>query len=329
FTGIRVPGDAPIPGVTLILADANGQVMLDSNGQAIQTVTDANGHYQFTGLMPGTYTILEIAPAGYIDGLNAVGSTGGVPINPNLLQGIPGMPNFMTHDAIFAIPVMAGQESIENNFSVVQFSIAQPPQEVFFFPQTAPPTPPLIAPADLPLAAAPPTVQPQVPLAFLPTYFYGGSVAGNTWHLSVINSGRPRGERFADAPTTQLTSSRLESDPWPVAGMQESGWILQSKPGELVESRRMAFGVRGGIPVTGDFNGDGVYEVGVFSQGYWFIDLNGNGKWDEGDLWAKLGHDGDLPVTGDWDGDGKTDIGIFGKAWPNDPRAVKTEPGLP
>ena len=55
---------------------------------------------------------------------------------------------------------------------------------------------------------------------------------------------------------------------------------------------------------AGDFDGDGVTDVGVFWEGEWFIDVNGNGVWDQGDLWAKLGHDGDLPVTGDWDGDG-------------------------
>ena len=35
-------------------------------------------------------------------------------------------------------------------------------------------------------------------------------------------------------------------------------------------------------------------------SGQKFNDLNGNGRWDAGDLWAKLGHDGDRPVTGDW-----------------------------
>jgi hypothetical protein len=83
------------------------------------------------------------------------------------------------------------------------------------------------------------------------------------------------------------------------------------------------------IPVTGDFNGDGISEVGVFRHGQWFIDINGNGIWDAEDLWAELGSGADLPVTGDWDGDGKTDIGIFGPSWPNDQRAVAAEPGLP
>ena len=70
------------------------------------------------------------------------------------------------------------------------------------------------------------------------------------------------------------------------------------------------------MPVTGDFNGDGVTDIGVFIDGQWFLDLNGNGQWDEGDLWAQLGTQDDLPVTGDWDADGKTDIGIYGPAWP-------------
>ncbi len=84
-----------------------------------------------------------------------------------------------------------------------------------------------------------------------------------------------------------------------------------------------------GIPVAGDFNGDGVSEVGMYFEGQWFVDLNGNGRWDEGDLWARLGGEFDLPVVGDWDGDGKDDIGIYGPEWLGDERAIKAEPGLP
>jgi hypothetical protein len=89
------------------------------------------------------------------------------------------------------------------------------------------------------------------------------------------------------------------------------------------------FGLQEAIPVTGDFNGDGATDVGIFVKGHWFIDLNGNGQWDTNDLWAKLGDETDLPVTGDWDGDGKDDIGIFGRARPGDPQAIAHEAGLP
>jgi serine-aspartate repeat-containing protein C/D/E len=96
-----------------------------------------------------------------------------------------------------------------------------------------------------------------------------------------------------------------------------------------VPVKRVHFGMPGAIPVTGDWDGSGCTKIGVFMEGLWFLDINGNGVWDEGDLWAKLGHKGDQPVNGDWDGDGKADIGIFGPAWIGDTRAVEAEPGLP
>jgi hypothetical protein len=82
-------------------------------------------------------------------------------------------------------------------------------------------------------------------------------------------------------------------------------------------------------PVSGDWNGDGLTDAGIFYKGFWCLDLNGNGTWDDEDLWAKLGTERDKPVTGDWDGDGKTDIGIYGPAWPGDPHAVAVDPGIP
>src|SRR5690606_2640407 len=89
------------------------------------------------------------------------------------------------------------------------------------------------------------------------------------------------------------------------------------------------FGLEGAIPLMGDFNGDGIAEKAIYLHGEWFVDLNGNGRWDDEDLWAKLGSETDLPAVGDWDGDGKDDIGIFGPEWPGDPEAIENEPGLP
>ena len=41
------------------------------------TTTDGSGDYSFTGLRPGTYTVTETQPAGYGDGAESAGSTGG------------------------------------------------------------------------------------------------------------------------------------------------------------------------------------------------------------------------------------------------------------
>jgi hypothetical protein len=55
-------------------------------------------------------------------------------------------------------------------------------------------------------------------------------------------------------------------------------------------------------------------KIGVYRNDYnWYLDLNGNGKWDNAvvDLQRSLGAVGDVPVTGDWNGDGITEIGVW------------------
>jgi len=73
------------------------------------------------------------------------------------------------------------------------------------------------------------------------------------------------------------------------------------------------FGAPSDIPVTGDWNGDGLDEVGVFRQGQWYFDIDGSGTWDSNQDAFRLnfGASTDIPVTGDWDGDGRTEIGTY------------------
>jgi hypothetical protein len=72
------------------------------------------------------------------------------------------------------------------------------------------------------------------------------------------------------------------------------------------------FGAPGDIPVTGDWDGDGISQVGAYRQGTWFLD-NGNGQWNEGvdTVIGNFGALGDLPVTGDMNGDGLSEIGVW------------------
>ncbi len=52
--------------------------------------------------------------------------------------------------------------------------------------------------------------------------------------------------------------------------------------------------------------------IGVFLNGVWFIDANGDGVWDPAvDTTYHFGKAGDIPVVGDWNGDGKAKIGVF------------------
>ncbi len=74
-------------------------------------------------------------------------------------------------------------------------------------------------------------------------------------------------------------------------------------------------GLTGAVPVVGDWNGSGTTKIGVYQNGYWYLDTNGNSQWD-GEPMDQLGVFGiglsnAVPVTGDWNGDGIDEIGIY------------------
>jgi hypothetical protein len=68
--------------------------------------------------------------------------------------------------------------------------------------------------------------------------------------------------------------------------------------------RQYNFGLTGDIPVTGDWNTDGKYEIGVFrpSTHLFYLDYNGNGFWNGAvtDRQYNYGLTGDKPVSGKW-----------------------------
>jgi hypothetical protein len=74
----------------------------------------------------------------------------------------------------------------------------------------------------------------------------------------------------------------------------------------------------GDIPVSGDWNGDSRFKIGIFrpSTGQWFLDLNNNGIYDAGDLTYVFGGlAGDVPVVGDWAAIGKSCIGLVRQSY--------------
>jgi protocatechuate 3,4-dioxygenase beta subunit len=335
--GKLTPDDTLLPGVTLELRDGvTGQPILGSAAlpglyaanQPITTVTDANGHYQFNGLAPGVYGVFDIKPAGYLSGIDTPGSTGGVLVSalivtdPAVLAQLTSKP---VDDAILGVNLPVGQNSINNNFSVVVTATGIQP---FVFPQTPGATPLVVPPVAIPFVQLTPPPVPTLPFYLAPQIRQVGG-AMFTWHLSVVDAGQPRQVR--PDSVARLMSVQPDDDVLNGYDLENGDWTLApDDAGEApLKGRRLRFGIRGGIPIAGDFDGDGKWEVGVFKDGRWFIDLNNNGVWDAGDLWAKLGTRNDMPVTGDWDGDGKTDIGIYGPAWSGDPRAVAHEPGIP
>ncbi|CAN0358408.1 unnamed protein product, partial [Ectocarpus sp. 4 AP-2014] len=76
------------------------------------------------------------------------------------------------------------------------------------------------------------------------------------------------------------------------------------------------FGTPGDAPVVGDWNGDGIRTIGVFRDGMWSLDTNGDGRLDETDRQIALGGVGDKPIVGDYNGDGIDDLGVYrGGQW--------------
>jgi hypothetical protein len=79
--------------------------------------------------------------------------------------------------------------------------------------------------------------------------------------------------------------------------------------GGLVTS--VSYGQPGDIPVAGDWTGSGVKQAGVFRDGTWILDTNGDGVLDAGDQVVAFGQAGDIPVVGDWTGSGRVKLGLF------------------
>jgi hypothetical protein len=78
--------------------------------------------------------------------------------------------------------------------------------------------------------------------------------------------------------------------------------------GSTYQYRVFAVNAAGDSPLPHDL-------IGIFRNGAWTLDTNGNGVLDAGtDTTFTLGlQPGDVPVTGDWNGDGTTEIGAFRK----------------
>ena len=72
---------------------------------------------------------------------------------------------------------------------------------------------------------------------------------------------------------------------------------------------RFAYGITGDLPVTGDWDGDGIDTIGIYRNGQFYLrNSNTSGL---ADIIFPFGVNGDLPVAGDWDYDGIDTIGIY------------------
>jgi hypothetical protein len=168
----------------------------------------------------------------------------------------------------------------------------------------------------------------------------------NTTLSSVIfgtylgGSGSDQGNAIAvDAETSMVVAGQTGSGDFPVTGSLQnwlpsvlSSFITKIRPNFTLG---VAFGVAGqmdftadpwhvasyvastlygnatDLPIAGDWNGSGTKGIGVFRNGTWILDTNGNGILDAADKTVSFGQAGDIPVVGDWRGTGHIALGLF------------------
>ena len=98
--------------------------------------------------------------------------------------------------------------------------------------------------------------------------------------------------------TTQLGLFRPSTGEWFLNRNGNRAWNGCKK-----DTCISGFGEAGDLPVIGDWDGTGRSQIGIFrpDTGEWLLDLNGNGKWDDGiDLHLSYGQPGDVPIVGKW-----------------------------
>lgn len=346
--GARTNDDTPIENVRVELRTVTGFGFPTSRtlpgtytGETVVVFTDENGYFEFRGLRKGVYHIYQEQPSGFIDSLDTPGTLGGFSVNPedsiqnqSVLQTLNNLRlNSETdprNDAILLVQLAAGQHAQENNFSEIK-------TETSIAPPISDPPPPIVTRPENDVITNPfvPQIYQQVlPVAYSRPVWGAGAFPSFTWHLSIIDGGTPRGEpaeRLVSKDKIRSATALLDVTHWTVAGLNRGRYFIvsTSNRGNEVALSKQIFTLEGSRPLAGDFNGDGVDEIGLYYDGEWFLDINGNGRWDEDDLWAKLGDAEDRPVIGDWDADGKDDIGIYGPQWRGDDQAIENEPGLP
>jgi hypothetical protein len=123
--GIQDPDEVGVKGVTVELNDAQG-------AQVATAITDADGHYSFAGLEPGTYSLRFDLPADFLFSPQDNGKDDTKDSDPNPDTG-----------RTFAFQLQAGQENFDWDAGIYpRPSAPQPEPSPTSTPTNTPPPPP-------------------------------------------------------------------------------------------------------------------------------------------------------------------------------------------
>jgi len=71
------------------------------------------------------------------------------------------------------------------------------------------------------------------------------------------------------------------------------------------------YGTANDVPLSGDWNADGITTIGVFRAGQFFLRNTNTAGFADVAFAIDGTQPGDIPLAGDWDGDGTTTVGLF------------------
>jgi hypothetical protein len=135
-------------------------------------------------------------------------------------------------------------------------------------------------------------------------------VAGQTssGNFPVAGSVQGYSEEILASFLTKIAPSFMAAVAYGTAGTQtitEVLWRIAASP------QSTTYGNATDRPITGDWDGTGKKRIGLFRNGTWILDINGNGVVDAADKTVVFGQAGDVPVVGDWLGTGHIALGLF------------------
>jgi CSLREA domain-containing protein len=85
-------------------------------------------------------------------------------------------------------------------------------------------------------------------------------------------------------------------------------WYLRNSVGVVTS---FFYGNPGDLPISGDWDGDGIATPGLYRQSDGFFYARNTNTQGPADAECFAGNPADIPIAGDWDGDGDDNLGIY------------------
>jgi len=159
----------------------------------------------------------------------------------------------------------------------------------------------------------------------------GTAMAGNTYYVGTANGGVWK-MQDPHSPTEEVVFNYGGASMLPIVGDWDSdgddtagvydpatGFFFlrntnSAGPADVVLTMGTSLPSQGLIPIAGDWNGDGVDTVGIYSQSGGFFFLKNSNSSGDADITFSFGAGGLTPIAGDWNNDGVDTVGLYNPA---------------